>query len=76
MGKTRKTIFIGGIIMLIVFDVFVLATAGFGALSNKKYMAGSNVKDKNGNIIGCSCPMDLGDCICIINMPQPNDPGI
>jgi len=75
--KVRKLVFIGILIMLLAVDIFVLAAAGFGAdAPKKKYMAGSNVKDQNGNVIGCSCPKDLGDCICIINTPQPNDPGI
>ncbi len=76
MRRIRKGIFVCGFIVLMALNLFVLATVSYGDIIDRKYMAGTNVKDKDGNVIGCSCPVRLGSCICIINTPPPNNPGI
>lgn len=75
--KTFKTFFLLFSLLGLLFLNIAANIQDVNATSTL-YSAGNMIVNSHGEVIGCSCPVVAGDCVCALNAPDPGPaiPGI
>lgn len=64
-----------GILLLVLLlflslNIVAIFSSASATDGQKRYSAGNWLRDGQGNIVGCSCPVSVGECICEYNIPD------